>query len=526
MLHIYCARYMWNDDTIEFYKKSGESFVSLKKIAGLCSEDNLVFNDLILTREYWESFGATHVVARTLNNTYFDGKALSEAFVLLHYGDYYIPKIGKIDSDNIEVYLPKNIYAVVDDTLQIFLRSVVKAVNPYNYAVKFTCNEGIQYPRYFEVTPSKKNNSTISIDVRNNNFNVLASKNANLIISEKPTNNKEMSILCVGASTTAGAEWVNELKRRLTANDGTPKGLGLTNINFVGRLSSWGVKLEATGGWSWHTYVNPSVLSLRFIVTESSNLRVGAQLKYEVNGKYAYLKIEEINLTEGVGNIRTTFNWDTQSQELPPSSGSLTGREDDASLTYTSYTQENFSPFVNEDGNMDFTSYVNNYCNGKLDVMCIYLTAFNDGLMGEDSMEAEKNNMRKFFNALFEQYHNCKVILNTAMLGSQHGGIERIATAKGEAFTYSATTMYFNYNKAVQEIADEYSGIYIADVCGQTDSEYVFPNQDKPVNTRMIDITEKVDTNNVHPKNAGYMQFADSFYRVMIYLIDNFFFVE
>ena len=103
------------------------------------------------------------------------------------------------------------------------------------------------------------------------------------------------------------------------------------------------------------------------------------------------------------------------------------------------------------------------------------------------------------------------------MLSSQNGGVVKISGAHGRESTYGMTVMYFNYNNTVEEIANEYSGsIFIADVCGQTDCENAFPVMDKAVNIRMSDTKEVVGTNNVHPVNTGYMQFADSYYRTFV----------
>ena len=52
-------------------------------------------------------------------------------------------------------------------------------------------------------------------------------------------------------------------------------------------------------------------------------------------------------------------------------------------------------------------------------------------------------------------------------------------------------------------------------VSGQCDSEYIYPHNEKPVNTRSS-ITEWMDINGVHPSNDGYMQIADAVYRNLV----------
>lgn len=104
-----------------------------------------------------------------------------------------------------------------------------------------------------------------------------------------------------------------------------------------------------------------------------SSLSIGAVYE-DANG--ARFQIDEINITGSSGNIRCMYSYDTPSRNEPPASGTLsrirgTG---DETITYTSFTLENYSPFYNnETGKIDFTSYAQKYCNSKVDILAVWL---------------------------------------------------------------------------------------------------------------------------------------------------------
>ena len=79
---------------------------------------------------------------------------------------------------DVSISLPDTIYAVVGDTLQLFYRGIVKAVNPYNYDILVTCAKGNQYPRYFEFTPTLTDVGSVpfKITIKNNNRNIITEK--------------------------------------------------------------------------------------------------------------------------------------------------------------------------------------------------------------------------------------------------------------------------------------------------------------------------------------------------------------
>ena len=48
------------------------------------------------------------------------------------------------ESETVDISLPDKIYAIVGDTLQLFFRGIIKAVDPYNYNIVVSCSKGKQ----------------------------------------------------------------------------------------------------------------------------------------------------------------------------------------------------------------------------------------------------------------------------------------------------------------------------------------------------------------------------------------------
>ncbi len=437
--------------------------------------------------------------------------------------------IGEISFPN--TYLPSKIYGVIGDTLQIFNRGVVIAVDPYKFYNKFTCGQGKVYDRYIEITPalvngSVPNNLTIKHKLIDNYYNESNERSSQFVISARPTSSpiNNINVLCIGASTTEGGQWASELKRRLTGtlDTGSPAADGLSNISFVGRKQSSGVHLEATGGWNWNTFYTPQT-ALRFTVTNVSSVNIGSVYSFiDGNGKTVNIQVAEVNVTGSTGNIRFLYNYNTQSRGVPTSqSGSLTkqsGSGDDT-ITFTSYTQESYCPFYDENlHGASFSNYANMYCDGKIDVAIFYLGNINAGIIGKVNLSVVISQMKTLLDALHRDFPNCKAIIGTPMGVNQYHGVEYNYGASSNYTQWSVLYGAFRYAAAIEEFIsqDGYKDwCFLANLLGETDSENVFPTTEKNVNNRMTK-KEIIGTNGVHPDNPGYMMAADCFYRCFV----------
>lgn len=426
----------------------------------------------------------------------------------------------------VDITIPNNIIAVEGDTLQIFWRSIVGAVNPYIFDIYAVCSVGKSFPRYYEFKPTADmvgKSYNLEVYVKTNNGTIVAQKTATIkVVSTMDSPSSTKNILCIGASATAGGQWVGELNRRLTATsgDGTPAnptGLGLSNIAFVGRKvgTSNSIHLEATGGWRVQDYAGEGQRAVRFFVSGVDTISLGA--RYSCNG--TIYGVQEVNVTEGVGNIRCTLEnaFVVPSGKLVKQSGS-----GDAEITFTSYEQEKFNPFWNDaESRLDFSSYANEYCNGHIDCM-IWHCGVNDlssasiGTM-MSVIENITISYRDIFRAYHEQFPSGKIIVSSVPVGSTNGGF-------AANYGSSAYVNYFTFAKKVQAYAKALSDLceesefakYVeySPVLEEFDAENGYPIKQTAVNNRSS-VTEAVGTNGVHPTAEGSYMVADAIYRII-----------
>ena len=439
-------------------------------------------------------------------------------------------KLTELESNQfikgIDITIPNKIIAVEGDTLQIFWRSIVGAVNPYIFDIYAVCSVGKSFPRYYEFKPTADmvgKSYNLEVYVKTNNGTIVVQKTATIeVVSTMDSPSSTKNILCIGASATAGGQWVGELNRRLTATsgDGTPAnptGLGLSNIAFVGRKvgTSNSIHLEATGGWRVQDYAGEGQRAVRFFVSGVNTISLGA--RYSCNG--TIYGVQEVNVTEGVGNIRCTLEnaFVVPSGKLVKQSGS-----GDAEITFTSYEQEKFNPFWNvAESRLDFSSYANEYCDGHIDCM-IWHCGVNDlsnVLIGTmmSVIENITTSYRDIFRAYHEQFPSGKIIVSSVPVGSTNGGF-------AANYGSSAYVNYFTFAKKVQAYAKALSDLceesefanYVeySPVLEEFDAENGYPIKQTAVNNRSS-VTEAVGTNGVHPTAEGSYMVADAIYRII-----------
>lgn len=444
-----------------------------------------------------------------------------------------IEENGIDQSSSYEIVVPDKIYAVVGDTLQIFYDSIFNVQNLKNYQVSVLSAKGKAYPRYYEYLPGVSDIGSTDItfnlhEVKSCTVNIapiVVSKTCRLITVDKLTDATSINVVCVGDSTTQGGQWPKELARRIYATGGTPAGLGLSNINICGRrqttvndkICGW----EGTGGWTWGTYVSYPVTAFRLQVVDVASLAINSVYK-GTNG--AYYQIVEINVTDGVGNVRFIYTYDTPNKETLASSGVLTKQSSsyigDDTIAYTSYEVEKFSPFYINDS-VDFTDYANRYCNGRIDCIVVHL-GIND-LLGEKAditatVSSIMTKVRTFLNKYNEQFPYGKVLLVAPPKCSATGGMGANYNATRMTVEGTYNRQMYSYHKALIELAgsEEYSGfVRIVDTCGEFDTPWGYPYNNKAVNVRVTGVTEPIGTNGVHPNGDGYNMVADSVYRTL-----------
>ncbi len=158
-------------------------------------------------------------------------------------------------AQNVNIFLAEEYYLAVGDTFQLFYRSVIQAVDSYDYYIKLTGTKGYAYPRYFEWTPAAGDYGktfSLKMSIGDDNGNVISEKTTSLIVSMAMNPTTVKNVLCIGDSLTANGYWVAQgIKKYNTA--------GATNIVTLGTVTSTyngvTIKHEGHGGWQWSSYV-------------------------------------------------------------------------------------------------------------------------------------------------------------------------------------------------------------------------------------------------------------------------------
>lgn len=416
-----------------------------------------------------------------------------------------------VDTTPIDVSFPTKIYAVVGDTLQMFYRGIVKVVNPYVYDILVTCSKGIQYPRYFQYTPtiSDIGETTLTIAVKNNNGDILGQATTTLVTKhavQSPATEKK--VLCVGDSLTTAGTWCIEASRRLIGTGGTPAGLQLNNISFVGRKTREGVGFEGTGGWTWSNYATAGVAAFRFYVSGVVTPPAIGSVYTNNGGTFT---VAEINITSGTGNIRCT------SVGTPGASGTLTKSSGtgDNTIAFSSSVADSGNPFWYS-GALNFTQYVNTYMGGGCDAIYFLLT-WNGISANQTDFTGMITTAKVLIDHIHTSFPNCKIKIMGIQVPSINGGMGAnygaTGTSYADAFGMAKTAL--NLNAAYQNWCNESAYntfMEFVNISSQFDSENNMPESDVAVNTRSSK-TEKRGTNGVHPDTPGYYQIGDIVFR-------------
>lgn len=420
-----------------------------------------------------------------------------------------------INTDLINVFLPDKLYAVVGDTLQVFYKSLIQAVEPLRYNVLVSCSKGAQYHRYWEYTPSAADvgTTTFRVTIKDDNGNVLGTAQSSLVTTaapSSPASNK--NVLCVGDSTTAGGQWVTEFARRLTGSGGSPAGKSLSNISFVGSMVKDGVHFEGHSGWAWGDYTTAGRGGAAFRFYLSAGTAAIGDVYSNNSHNYEVVELQEI---EGVNTILCSTS---SSSNTPSASGTLTkvSGTGDATLTFSSASQDSSNPFWDSVNNkMTFVPYANSYCNGTIDAVYVLL-----GANGQSAWRVDFSTMmaqvKTFADTLHSEFPNATLKILSLQLPSMVNMMKGYgASGSGYADTYGMLVTLFRMRQQYQDFANQtgYEFVEFVDIAAEFDGDYNYPLTQKNVNTRNSSVQEPYDNNTLHPSLNGYYQYADCAYR-------------
>lgn len=413
------------------------------------------------------------------------------------------------------ISLPDKIWTVVGDTLQLFYRGIVRAVDPYRYNIVVKCAKGNQYPRFFEYTPmvADVGETPFTIVVKDDNGNVLAEKSATLITSVVPTSSNAINVACIGDSLTAPGIWCGEAYRRLAESGGMPEGNKLRNIKFIGSMGSGGAKFFGVGGWSWSSYTTAGKPAYRFAVSGVGSLEVNAV--YSNNG--GRFTIKEVNVSGAEGNILCSVD---NLSVIPTTSGVLTkvSGNGDAEIAFTSAMVDAQNPLWDVTNNkMSFIPYANEV--GNPDIVCVML-GWNSITPWQTDFTSMLAHVKTFADTLHREYPKAKLKIMGLQVPCVLGGIGKNygATGQGYADGYGLAASVFALNEAYQAFANQEGydeWVEFVNISTEFDSEWNMQLSESPVNTRNSNV-EWRGKNGLHPGSNGYLQIGDAIYRNII----------
>lgn len=429
-------------------------------------------------------------------------------------------------SDTIRVVLPESYDLVVGDTFQLFYRGVVEAPDPYCYDILAVCPKGRNYPRYFELTPEEPGEYPLSVSVYDAGKRLLGRGETTLRVTAPMAPERDVHILCLGDSLTAGGQWPEEAKRRLTETGGVPGGHGFENIFFEGTCRRGETKYEGYGGWTWGCYCETKRNYIWVNCRHNKTLQDQHSLWQDENGETWVLETLEQN--------RLKFN---PAYPYAPARGIPKGGE----LVHGGYAihpepiqieschMEAGSPLVDpETGCLDVAAYCRRNEIPKLDAVYILLGLNGWGAAWEAGMDEKafaQQNVRdgKVLVAAFRKaFPEIRIRILGLMGCCVRGGC---GTSYGARMPYCddygtyRLTMEMNLAYEAWAKEPEYRDFTeFINLSGQVDSENNMALEEKPVNTRSAK-KELIGVNGAHPLLEGYLQIADAAYRNMIRLL-------
>ncbi len=425
-------------------------------------------------------------------------------------------------SDKIRVILPKKYDLVIGDTFQLFYRGVIEAPNPYVYSIVTVCEKGQSFPRYFEYTPQAAGAHKLSISVYDAQRNLLGHGETILNVVKPKMPEKCTNILVVGDSLTASCQWIKEVDRRIASEDGTPCGLGFKNaVNFVGTNRVENVACEAYGGWHWASFLTNTAGAMWIECKNNRSVEDQHSIWQDINGALWQLETLQIDYLK--------FNRYKDHTSPKPEHGPLIhvkNAVDTNPINFTHSSTERATPFYdNEKGEIDFQTYAKRNNIESIDAVYVFLGT--NGLMSAAAMTHSRpeycqlvvNTAKKLVAKIKAAFPNVLVKIIGLPQSSCNGGVganygAELPLTDAYEIAYYKNELDLAYQAwCLEEECKDY--MEFINLSGQFDCEYAYPSKEKPVNVRS-NITERMDTNAVHPTLVGYMQIADAIYRNIV----------
>jgi hypothetical protein len=428
--------------------------------------------------------------------------------------------LSGVANAKVNIDLPKAYYAVIGDTLEIFVSGILECEDWSNYYVQFTgsVNKGNSYKRKWVYTPGSGDaDFTLKVTVYDNVGNLLSTATTQIkILTRKSSVSTTRNVLCMGDSLTEDGVWAGELKRRLTATGGTPSADGVSNVNFIGSCLTNGVNFEGYGGWNWNSYL--TVGETMYWLTVSSGMKDSTMHESVWSDGTNQWTLETIGTSNKLKFKRTIVS----GSYTMPASGTLTyvsgGSSDHTNIVFSVSSLASGNPFWNPTTSaVDFTYYCTNLGVSSIDYLVVLL-GWNSVLNAV--VDGNVTSGKSFIDKLHTAFPNCKVIISGLQVPNENGwGYNYGTYVDGQwqkdylTIKNSAHDLNVAYENWCLETGYS-SYLTFSQLCGQFDMEYSYDYLSTPVNVRNT-TTEKIFMNCIHPSANGKYQIADAMYRVL-----------
>ena len=388
--------------------------------------------------------------------------------------------LDKIKTSN-ETYdlITPDLYSYVGDCLQLFKYpiSLRANYNALNMGLSLNTSDynvrklGKNLERYFQFTPSSDGVYSVLANVVRPDMVVLTQKSFNVTVKVPKNPTTVKNILLIGDSETEGVlnnsgvrgsesgtfPYANELKRLLQTTDGSPKGVGLTNVRLIGTRNTVNGRHEGYGGRTTISFLN-----------NGSPFYIGGKIDFD-----AYLQQDKV--------------YDDVSHKGVDIIYILLGANDK-----TSYTVQDGVLMVSK---------------------ALYKVSI------KRLLAKIKEQIKEGQGAMANQ--NVKVVLLNYGFPYINGfGYHPYGSGEfgtGNVIAKSFYECYLLNNEIIAE--NDYREWVFSTMCAtQVDSENGFVYMNKPLNNYIPD-TEKVSLEQVHFNRSAYQQFAQAVLRDIIYRV-------
>ena len=426
--------------------------------------------------------------------------------------------------NSVELYIPQNIYTTENLEMNLWNDALIRGTDrglqsPANWYLEPQLTGAVLKERSLCINRGIQSNQ-LTVKVYDVYGNYVKSFISTVNTISKSASGLSANVLWLGDSLESDAQISTNVRNLLDENGGS-------NVIFVGSKGSGINKHEAYGGYRFRNYATEGWMIARFYVTGNEDETFNIGDVYIITSTLSFT-ITEINITSGNGYVSGSLGNNVSIDESFPQSGVLSRKSGTGSstLTYTSWTQESSNPLWNNDTNkIDIPAYRTKIglSSSKIDVV-IFILGVNGSLGNLQTEEQVFENQIQYAIELYNQFvldnPNCKFIFNLPTTcgntkggwGANYGGVNDIINYQKNIFTLRKLMLqYFDENETYPNAYVNIGGITV-------DRYYGYALQDKAI-SNVVEETEKVHVNAVHPTTSGYKEYGNANYAMLINVI-------